>query len=133
MNISEASIARKSKYLNESILPPVQYLLRSALKVLPRSSKIIAQPEVCRKEAQIPAYASETGFDSDLVLFVTILDNTSYGFDFPFVEGYTCDNDDTTHRFKNAFFLILTPLLGQLSGFWSSKMSIQVHIIAQLR
>ncbi len=108
-------MTKKSQYLNETILPPVLNLLTSALKVLPRNSKIIAKPEVCEDKVKIPAYASETGYDSDLVLFVKIIDQT-WGWSTDFVQVETCAHDETTHRFEDLLLTILTPFLDPLSG-----------------
>jgi len=86
-----------SNYLNEYILPPVQSFLTSALKVLPRSSKIIAKPNICKDSVTIPASASETGYDSDLVIFLKVTKKEADLDDV--VRGAACGLDQTTKRF----------------------------------
>jgi len=108
MPISDPQILKRAQYLNESILLPVQNFFEAALKVLPRTSKIIAKPDVCKDVVKIPDHASESGYDSDLVIFVKILDENAYGDDYVFAEGAACGLDEATNRFENIIWLILT-------------------------
>jgi hypothetical protein len=97
-NINVSDIKEKSQfqYLNETVLAPVQSFLASALKVLPRGSNIIAKPNICNNAVKIPAYASETGYDSDLVIFLELTESASDYDDF--VRGAACGLDETTGR-----------------------------------
>lgn len=78
------------------MFPAVKKYFEAALKVLPRRSKILVKPKDCGDVAKIPQYASKTGFDSDLVIFVKFAGPGSF-----IAESVSCLLDGTTGRFLN--------------------------------
>ena len=90
----EIDYSRTARYLNETVFPAVQTFFRSAVQVLPRKSRILVKPEFCGDSVKVPKYASKTGYDTDLVIFVKFVFSAPY-----LASSSSCTLDGTTSRF----------------------------------
>lgn len=95
-NLESASVEPSKKtYIVEALLPPVKNLLQSALKVIPRTSKIYAPARICMDYVKIPENASTIGYEGDMVVFVHVVREPSVAW---IARALPCGLDQRTNR-----------------------------------
>jgi len=76
-------------------LPPAKNYFEAALEVIPRVSRIKPSSTACGKRIIIPSNATNDGYETDLVLFVSVIEDPSDSYT---AHSWICTMDGRTNR-----------------------------------
>jgi len=93
-NLESASPALQA-YIKENLIPPAKNYFEAALKVIPRATRIRVPSTYCGGRIIIPPNATDDGYEGDLLLFVSAVNDPSASYA---AHSWVCAGDQTTKR-----------------------------------
>jgi len=119
-------------YIKEILMPPVQTYFEAALKVIPRSAKLIVEQGFCGSWANIPYSATNYGYEGDIVIFVSAVHEPSASY---LARSIPCGIDPRTSRptigviIFNTAYITLDMKSVTLEGDFSTTLHEITHVL----
>jgi len=91
----ESADSNIQTYISEILMPPVKTFFEAALKVIPRTGRIIVPSAMCEGLVTIPLMAQVFGYEGDIVIFVAVKNEPSASY---LAKAIACGVDTQTKR-----------------------------------